>query len=241
MAKDDPQLRLAFPRRRTRSGRLALKPGPKPSKVKHDVAHRARPDIDVHGAAHVVVRVVPELAPLRSKVKLQAIRRGLEKCAARSDFRVVAVSVQNTHIHLLVEAEDKRAMWAGMQSFTIATAKTLNGLMERGRARVFSTRYHTTVVTTAAEARHELVYVLNNWRRHRLHVGSPFRVDPCSSAPQFAGWATAHGDPVPDVPMPVVAPQSWILREGWTRLGLIELDEVAGPESGPEVHERPEG
>jgi hypothetical protein len=56
---------------------------------------------------------VPELAPLRTKVKLQAVRRGLEKCAARSDFRVIAVSVQNTHIQLIVEAEDKRAMWAG--------------------------------------------------------------------------------------------------------------------------------
>jgi hypothetical protein len=144
------------------------------------------------------------------------------------DYRVVHISIQNTHLHVIVEAESREALTRGMQGFTISAAKWINRAMGRRRGTVFPTRYHATYITSPTQARNELAYVLNNWLKHRANVGQPYTIDPFSSAWQFNGWATPHGYDAPKEPLPVVQAQSWLLREGWLRAtaGPVRLDEV---------------
>jgi hypothetical protein len=75
--------------------------------------------------------------------------------------------------------------------------------------------------------RNTLVYVFNNWKKHRVDARERrWRVDFFSSAPMFDGWKTPHGHDPPREALPVVKAQSWLLREGWRRKGLIGLDEL---------------
>jgi putative transposase len=212
-------------RRRRKDGRLAKKPGRKPRKgFRRDVPHRKRADVNSRHPVHVTMRVADEVAELRTRKAYQAIRRALQTCLKRDDYRVVHISIQNSHVHALVEANDKRALARGMQGFTISAAKWINRALGRKCGTVFPSRYHATVITTPTQARNEFAYVLNNWLKHG--VDGPWRVDPFSSAWQFDGWATAHGY-APREPLPVGEARSWLLREGWQRGGpLIGLDEV---------------
>ena len=51
-------------------------------------------------------------------------------------------------IHLLMEADDARALARAMQALTIRMAKGLNTLMDR-HGRVFADRYHSRSLRTA--------------------------------------------------------------------------------------------
>src|SRR5262249_56829010 len=90
----------------------------------------------------------------------------------RARFRIVHVSIQRNHVHMLVEADSKLALARGMQGFQISAARNINTLLgpdkyRRRRGPVFADRYHLEVITSPRQARHALSYVLNNWRKHR--------------------------------------------------------------------------
>ncbi|HEY6037334.1 MAG TPA: transposase, partial [Kofleriaceae bacterium] len=114
----------------------------------------------------------------------------------RPCFRVVQFSVQRTHIHLLVEANDRLALAKGMQAFGISAAKHINALIrdeagKRRRGSVFPDRYHVKILKTPRQVRNCLTYVLNNWRHHGEDQGERCRawhLDPFSSAVTFEGW-----------------------------------------------------
>jgi REP element-mobilizing transposase RayT len=232
MRRRDPQLRLDL-RKRTLSGRVAKKRGPKPTGRRRDPRHRVRPEINARHPQHIVLRVTREIATLRRRNAYRAIRRALAGCLARADFRIVHISIQSNHVHLLVEADSKRALSRGMQGFAISAAKRLNREVGRARGEVFAFRYHATPVINPTQARNALAYILNNWRHHRADAGAPWRIDPFSSAWSFTGWSTPHGYDPPREPLPVVAPTTWLLSDGWTRAGPIRLDEVPGPDPAP--------
>jgi putative transposase len=220
-----PQTTLDF-RRRRKDGRLAKRPGPKPKKFRDDVPHVAREEVEARHPVHVTLRVTDEVARLRTRSAYHAVRGALRLCAARSDYRVVHISIQDNHIHALVEADDKVALARGMQGFEVSAAKRLNKALGRKRGKVFAHRYHARALRTPTEVRRAYVYLFNNWKKHR--AGGEWRIDPWSSAWQFDGWATPHGYAPPREPLPVVRAQSWLLREGWTRArgGPIRIDEV---------------
>jgi len=62
---------------------------------------------------------------LRRRRAYQAIRKALEVSLGRSDFRVIHVSVQREHIHLIVEAASAMALAKGMQALGISAARRL--------------------------------------------------------------------------------------------------------------------
>jgi REP element-mobilizing transposase RayT len=64
----------------------------------------------------------------------RVVREATLTTARREDFRIVHLSIQRTHIHLLVEANDKRALAAGLQGFQISAAKHLNAAISKGKA-----------------------------------------------------------------------------------------------------------
>ncbi|HSN30537.1 MAG TPA: transposase, partial [Kofleriaceae bacterium] len=166
-------------------------------------------------------------------------------CTARRDCQVTAVSVQGSHIHLLVEADDSRALARTMQALQISAARHLNrayskraGLASIRRGRVFVDRYNEEVVDNPRQARHAWSYVLNNWRKHgeqRAGAVRAFAIDPFSSAIAFDGWTEPIDEhwPATYTPLPVRAPRTWLLATGWRRYGLVDPREVPGRRRSP--------
>ncbi|HEY0254104.1 MAG TPA: hypothetical protein VGC41_21395, partial [Kofleriaceae bacterium] len=158
---------------------------------------------------------------------------------------IVYYSIQNTHIHLLVEATDKVALAKGMQSFGVSAARHINtalfeAAVERGvvgvvrrSGPVIADRYHARILKTPREVRNCLAYVLNNWRHHGADRGAEWPTDWYSSGPVFRGWRElARGGEVevPEkyVPLFTREPTTWLLRVGWRKRGLISWKEVPG-------------
>ena len=129
----------------------------------------------------------------------------------RDDFRIVHYSVQNDHVHMLVEAEDAAALSAGMKSFAVRAARRINKYALRRRGSVWGDRYHRRDLSSPRDVRNALVYVINNHLKH--HEWDAGLIDPCSSAPWFDGWM--HGPAPPDTPSPTEPARTWLLRRGW--------------------------
>src|SRR6184192_1351964 len=249
--------------RRERQGDLFL---PKKRKVRRGVKlgrprndpkragspHLKRPTHKKQYPVHVVLRVTPVVGSLRKRFMYRALRAATIACALRElayddvkgAFRIVHISIQRTHVHLLVEADNKLALSRGMQSFQISAAKHINReysvklkLTERRRGNVFVDRYHAEELTSPRQARRALAYVLNNWRKHhedRHAFAKTWLVDPFSSAISFTGWREHedtqqvvrwHRPPSYD-PLIVYLPKTWLLQQGWQKYGSVSFYEV---------------
>jgi REP element-mobilizing transposase RayT len=203
--------------------------------------HKERPFLHARYPVHVTLRVIREVGNLRRRCVYQAIREATLTTARREDFRIVQLSIQRRHVHLLVEANDKRALAAGMQGFQISAAKHLNAAISKGRpgprrrGAVFPDRYHAEIITSPRQARHALSYLMNNWRKHQEDLRPPmsdWTIDWFSSAVTFPGWAEYgdepflwRGPPTYD-PLIVYQPRTWLLREGWKKAGPISCHDV---------------
>jgi hypothetical protein len=132
----------------------------------------------------------------------------------------VHFSVQADHLHLLVEADDKSSLSRGLMGLAIRVARAVNRVLGR-TGRVWDDRFHARALPSPREVKHAIVYVLMNAKKH--DPGAP-SFDPCSSAAAFTGWALPfpHGPPVERVTCP---PETWLLRVGWKRYGLVAPSE----------------
>jgi REP element-mobilizing transposase RayT len=197
------------------------KRGPKVPKGKRRSApHRERPELDARNPVHVVLRVVDEIGNLRKRHMYKALREASLTTAKRElhdavqgHFRIVHISIQHNHVHLIVEAGNKTALSRGMQSFQISAAKHLNrafsmkwrvlnlkeqrslatrrAMARRRRGTVFPDRFHQVIITSPKQMRNTLAYVLNNWRKHRedrADFATTWKVDPYSTGYVFDGW-----------------------------------------------------
>jgi REP element-mobilizing transposase RayT len=213
--------------------------GRKPRGARAGSPHQLRPTIKPHHALHVVMRVVPGVGNMRRRSLYKAMRSATLTAALRERIRIVHISIQRTHVHMLVEAEDKLALARGMQGFQISAARHINTALRVGarrrRGAVFADRYHVEVITSPRRARHALSYVLNNWRKHqedRVQPMSTWRIDWFSSAVMFPGWVEYDDEPFlwrgPGTydPLVVYQPRTWLLREGWKKSGSISCREV---------------
>jgi REP element-mobilizing transposase RayT len=230
------QLMLWKPRGGKRRGA-----GRPPKGKRSSEPHKERPFLNARYPVHITLRVVREVGNLRRRCVYQAIREATLTTALRENFRIVQLSIQRTHVHLLVEAKDKAALAAGMQGFQISAAKHLNAAISKGRSGprrrgvVFPDRYHAEIITSPRQARHALSYVMNNWRKHEEDRAAPmssWTIDWFSSAAMFPGWAE-YGDepflwssPPTYDPLVVYQPRTWLLREGWKKSGPISCLET---------------
>jgi putative transposase len=237
-APDAEQLVLFEQKKRGGKRRGAGRP---PKGARAGERHEPRPVHDARHPVHVVLRAVNAVGNLRRRRVYQAIREATRTVARREDFRIVHLSIQRTHVHLLVEAKSKAALSAGMQGFQISAAKHLNAAISKGRpgprrrGTVFPDRYHAVVIDSPRQARHALSYVINNWRKHHEDRGEVTRrwdVDWYSSGAMFPDWKERGSKGLvlrgpPELPPMVVgAPRTWLLREGWKRHGAISWSEV---------------
>ncbi|HTQ02386.1 MAG TPA: transposase [Polyangiaceae bacterium] len=201
--------------------------------------HRARPHQRAAEPVHVTLRA--RIAPLRSQFVFPTVRVALIGAALRAPerFRIVHFSVQRDHVHLIVEAKDKRALSSGVRSVAIRIALYVNELLSRSGP-LWADRWHGRALASPREVRNAIVYVLANFRKHARRSQRP-GVDPYSSAPWFDGfreWSFAAGVPPPfaerarfRTPFEACspsdfAPRTWLLRVGWRRGGLVGADEA---------------
>jgi REP element-mobilizing transposase RayT len=216
--------------------------GRKPKGARAGSPHAKRPDVKPCQALHVTLRVAPEIGSLRRRRMYHAMRDATIVAAVRERIRIVHISLQRTHVHLLVEAEDAAALARGIQGFKISAARNINtvlggGRCRRRRGRVFTDRYHLEVATSPRHARNLLGYILGNWRHHREDrdgLPSTWLVDPFSSAILFPDWQELDDADVMWAwretydPLIVRRPASWLLREGWKLAGVLSARSVPG-------------
>jgi len=216
--------------------------GRKPRGSRAGERHGRRPDFKSDQPLHIVMRIVPEVGSLRRRTLYQAMRRATITAALREYVRIVHVSLQRDHVHLLVEAEHRMALARGMQGFQVSAARHINTALGEGarrrRGRVFADRYHVEVIGSPTRAHHAIRYVLCNWRKHkedRDGLPSTWLVDPFSTGILFPDWKELQDQPwmwplrETYDPLVVRRPQSWLLREGWKRGGgMISARDVPG-------------
>ena len=192
--------------------------GRKRSSARARVPHAPRPRHDARIPLHVTLRVRDGLPSLRGHLVRGRIFRAFEDGRERLGLRVNQFSLQSNHVHLIVEADDARALSSGMKGISVRIARTLNRIWKR-RGSVFSGRFHARALRTPREVRTALVYVLQNARHHGLRL---LGIDPCSSGPWFDGWRQGL---VLETGGPAAGARTWLLRVGWRRHGLIGIHE----------------
>ena len=198
--------------------------GRRPPEYRAPVQHRRRIEHRAAFPVHITLRARADLSSLRQQKTFTVIRRALT-ASSNARFRVLHFSVQDDHLHLLVEANDTNALALGVAGIKIRLARAINRLLAR-RGPVWAGRYHARSLRTPREVRAGLVYVLQNWKKHRRNTQG---LDGCSSAVWFDGWAER---PVPPGgPRPVAAPRTWLAAIGWRRCtaGPLRTDEAPTP------------
>jgi len=218
-------------RKRKKAGRKA-----RPERIGF-MRHATRP---AHEASHpvlVTIRCVDKAPSLRAELVARAITAQIER-AIRRGVGVVHYTIQDNHLHLMVEASDRTRLARGMQLLFSRIAFEVNRLAER-HGRLFRDRHHRRALTTPTETRNALVYVLFNGRKHRFQRGDDpgyiiTWIDPCSSTAWFDGWSRDYA-PTRDLLARTRAgpnvcgakPRTWLAREGWQRGGgLLRYDEL---------------
>jgi hypothetical protein len=173
----------------------------------------------------VTLKVRAGIPSLRTVKLVREIERSFAVGCERDDFRLVHYSLQGNHAHMIVEADDERALGRGMKALGARLARAVNRIFQRSGP-VLADRYHVRVLRTPREVRNALAYALLNARRHAAAAGRTLSraIDPASSGRWFDEWRNAVISPGPSPP---VAPaRSWLLAVGWRRRGLLDPDEI---------------
>jgi REP element-mobilizing transposase RayT len=182
--------------------------------------HRSRPALAHRYPVHVTLRVQPHVWNLRGRQCFRVIARAFAAGHRRKAFRLNEFSVQGNHLHLIVEANDAKALARGLQSLEIRIAKGLNAEMGT-RGAVFADRYHAHILRTPTEVAYALGYVRGNFAIHAERIGARAvnAIDRCSSA------ALVDGAAPDDAEQRLVAPPgTWLLGVGWRRARLRRHD-----------------
>ena len=136
---------------------------------------------------HVTWRI--EAWNLRTRRCFGPMQRAMYAGAVKFGFRLVHCAVMGNHVHLIVEAPDRRALARAMKGLGVRIARALNRVMGR-TGRVIGDRYHARMLKTPTEVKRARVYLLTNAQKHYGVVG----VDEYASQ------------------RPVVGPRTWLLR-----------------------------
>ncbi|MBS2020545.1 MAG: transposase [Deltaproteobacteria bacterium] len=171
----------------------------------------------------VTVRGAAGLPSFRTPHLYSALEKAV-RTTRRADFRIVEFSVQDNHLHLIIEADDEVSRARGMKSFTVRANRLVNAASGRGRGAVWDGRYHFRELGTAREVRNALVYCLQNYKKHYGVARGVMRIDPCSSARWFTGWSVPRT--CDDGPRPTELAKTVLLDRAWRKHGLIDPGET---------------
>jgi REP element-mobilizing transposase RayT len=142
-------------------------------------------------------------------------------------FQVVELTIQDDHLHLIVEArgpEAHAALRSGVSGLVIAFARRLNMMLKR-RGKVWGDRWHGRELRTPREVRNALVYVFRNLAKHGARMIGDGIVDLMSSALRFTGWnEPLHWTLDDGLRWPDTPPRTWLLGTGWRTRGGGPID-----------------
>jgi REP element-mobilizing transposase RayT len=194
MLRASPQLEFRLARHGGARAGAGRKTGPR-------VSHHPRPGFRKL-PVHTTLRVRGDVGHLRRSDLFSAVGGAIGASCLREHFRVVHFSVMGNHLHLVVEADDQRALARGMQGLGVRLARAVNRVQKR-RGPVFADHYHAHLLRTPTEVARAVAYVLGNYLHHFpvAAVDEHWR-DPCSSDVRF------------DL---VARPRTWLLSVGWKR------------------------
>jgi putative transposase len=191
--------------------------------------HVQRPPFDRHVPVHVTMRAVKGVPRMRAQAVMTLINDEIARASAKG-LRLIDFSVQEDHLHLLVEADDAKSLSRGMQRLAARIARRVNLLVGR-RGKVWRERYHRRDLATPRQFRNALVYVLMNFRKHAPVAERAVRaraIDGHGSGLWFDGWKDdglrerLRGERARAGPRPTALAKTWIARVGWKRHGLID-------------------
>src|SRR6185312_11109195 len=123
------------------------------------VPHVTRPSLSKQHPVHVTLKLQKGLPNLRTRKLAGVLFRAFAKTAEQRGARVVHFSIQNNHLHLIVEAYGRQALSKAMQGLKIRIAKRLNLKLGNRKGPVFADRYHARALTTAIQVRRAVRYV----------------------------------------------------------------------------------
>src|SRR5881394_957 len=93
---------------RARKHHKSARPVGRPRKQgRRNEPHTVRPDLLARNPLHVVLRTEAVVGNMRKAKVYRALRHATYVTAARERMRIVHVSIQREHIHLLLETESK--------------------------------------------------------------------------------------------------------------------------------------
>jgi REP element-mobilizing transposase RayT len=205
--------------------------GRKPNDAKAGVPHASRAPLTGREPLLVTLKVHRHVWSLRARRTFTGLVRALAAASDRFGMRITHFSVQSDHAHLILEAEDRRAVARGIKGLCVRVARAMNRAMGRSGS-VFADRYHERVLTTPRQARHAIAYVVCNARKHGVASRSPRWVDPCSSGALFDGWSRSVEVSADHRAVVVATPRTWLLRVGWRRAGAT-IDPAHCPGQAP--------
>ena len=196
----EPAMQFSFPI----AGRGGFRPA-SGRKRGSRVSHHGRELLAAAAVLHAIWRVAGDVRSLRGKRLFRQVREAFRRCCEKEGFRLVYFSVQGTHVHLIVEAENLERLVRGMQGLGVSIAKRINFVMGRSGA-VFRDRYYSRQLRTPREVANALEHVLCNDRHHRRLPPVDWRraLDPLP----FTSLCERVGDRIR-------APKLWLLRVGW--------------------------
>jgi len=241
---DDEQMSFHDHRMRSGRGGPRLGAGRPRSGIHHD-PKQAREPFGRPAPALITLRILKGIPPLRCGALIRALRESFRQACERDDFRRLHYSVQNEHLHLLVEAEDNVALGRGMMSISSRVAHVVKrvfgldvngaesgkeGGKKSGKRKVLDGPYHSRLLTSPRQVWNALRYILLNIRKHyqqRWGVAPPVQLDACSSARWLDGW-TLDLPSDRAGPREVAIARSWLLSKGWRRHGPIDPASVPG-------------
>lgn len=194
-------------------GRGGRRPGAgRPKKRGAGVSHLRRPAFARPVPLHVTLTIRDDVGSLRVHKRFRRIQGAFFYGGARFGIRLAQFSVQGNHIHLILEARDRRSLSRGIQGLAIRVARALNRVSARTGA-VFADRYHARILATPTDTRNAVHYVLHNRQHHERRLGRavhPWYIDPFSSASGEACWyfdeRSGYSAAI------VLAPETWLLR-----------------------------
>jgi putative transposase len=211
------QRQLQLPVRNRWGGRRSCAGRP-PAPGRPKIGHGRRNQHKPRHPVLLTLRAAADLPSLRSITLFTAVRDSIAR-SRDATFRVLHFSVQQDHVHAIVEADSHDDLTKGVRGLVIRIALAVKRVARVGR--VWGDRYHARALTTPREVRNAIVYVLLNFRKH---LRAPAGIDPRSSGPWFDGWE--RPSPPPSRPRPTATPRTWLAAIGWRRHGLIALREA---------------
>ena len=184
----------------------------------------ASAELEAMHPVHVVLR---RTVGYRGATRAVLRPRAAGACSASSrqcdDFASATSRSRSAHLHLIVEAVDRKALSRGMKSFATPARA-------RDQTRWWLVRQGFSIATTrrrwtARHARHALAYVLNNWRRHREDFANGRMLTRESRRVLERARLRRLDDdvlrcPRDYEPLPVSPPETSLLRRRWRRYGL---------------------